>query len=116
MGQLFRRLVSCRARLDIAPREIQEHALDKLHFLAHADAITLEDDFRFLSRLENRLRIESDQPAWALPTSPAALRPLARRMGFEGSDAAARLLAELETRRNRIRQIFERYFGAELAD
>ncbi len=92
------------------------NALDKLHFLAHADAITLEDDFRFLSRLENRLRIESDQPAWALPTSPAALRPLARRMGFEGADAAARLLAELETRRNRIRQIFERYFAAELAD
>lgn len=92
------------------------NALDKLHFLAHADAITLEDDFRFLSRLENRLRIESDQPAWALPTSPAALRPLARRMGFEGADAAARLLAELETRRNRIRQIFERYFAAELAE
>jgi glutamate-ammonia-ligase adenylyltransferase len=89
------------------------NALDKLHLLAHADAVSIEDDYRFLSRLENRLRIESDQPAWALPTSPAALRPLARRMGFEGADGAARLLAELAERRDRIREIFERYFTAE---
>ncbi len=91
------------------------NALDKLHLLAHTDAVTIEDDYRFLSRLENRLRIESDRPAWALPTSPAALRPLARRMGFEGADGAARLLAELAERRDRIREIFERYFAAEQA-
>jgi glutamate-ammonia-ligase adenylyltransferase len=89
-------------------------ALDKLGLLAHADAATLEDDYRFLSRLENRLRIESDQPAWALPTSPAALRPLARRMGFEGVDGAARMLHELAERRDRIREMFDRYFAAEL--
>jgi glutamate-ammonia-ligase adenylyltransferase len=90
-------------------------ALDKLGLLEHPDAATLEDDYRFLSRLENRLRIESDQPAWALPTSPAALRPLARRMGFEGTDGAARLLRELAERRDRIREIFARYFAGELA-
>ena len=90
-------------------------ALDKLHLLAHADAAALQDGYRFLSRLENRLRIESDQPAWALPTSPAALRPLARRMGFEGADGAARMLDELNDRRNRIRKIFDRYFAAEQA-
>ena len=83
---------------------------------AHEDAIMIEDDYRFLSRLENRLRIESDQPAWALPTSPAALRPLARRMGFEGMDGAARMLHELAERRDRVREIFDRYFAAELAD
>ena len=77
-----------------------------------ADASMLEDDYRFLSRLENRLRIESDQPAWAIPTSVAGLRPLARRMGFEGADGAARMLAELAERRDRIRTIFERYFAA----
>ncbi|HMD05708.1 MAG TPA: hypothetical protein VKG68_10520, partial [Candidatus Binatus sp.] len=59
-----------------------------------------------------RLRIESDQPAWAIPTSVAGLRPLARRMGFEDADGAARMLAELAERRNRIRKIFERYFTA----
>ncbi len=88
-------------------------ALDTSHLLEPKDARALEDDYKFLSRLENRLRIESDQPAWALPTSPAALRPLARRMGFEGSDGAARLLKELARRRNRIRAIFKRYFALE---
>ncbi|HEY9157396.1 bifunctional [glutamate--ammonia ligase]-adenylyl-L-tyrosine phosphorylase/[glutamate--ammonia-ligase] adenylyltransferase [Candidatus Binatus sp.] len=90
-------------------------ALDGLHLLTPADAAVLEDGYRFLSRLENRLRIESDQPAWAVPTSVVALRPLARRMGFEGRSGAARMLAELAQRRDRIRAIFERYFAAEQA-
>jgi glutamate-ammonia-ligase adenylyltransferase len=87
-------------------------ALARLHLLPAADATVLEDDYRFLSRLENRLRIESDQPSWAVPTAVISLRPLARRMGFEGADGAARLLAELAQRRNRIRSIFDRYFSA----
>ena len=87
-------------------------ALDGLNLVTAADASILEDDYRFLSRLENRLRIESDQPSWAVPTAVISLRPLARRMGFEGADGAARLLAELAQRRNRIRGIFERYFSA----
>src|SRR5271168_3892104 len=87
-------------------------ALDGLHLLTAADASILEDDYRFLSQLENRLRIESDQPSWAVPTSVIGLRPLARRMGFEGADGASRLLAELAQRRDRIRAIFDRYFAA----
>ncbi len=88
-------------------------ALDGLHLLTPVDAAVLEDDYRFLLHLENRLRIESDRPAWAVPTSVVALRPLARRMGFEGTNGAARMLAELAERRDRIRTIFERYFAAE---
>jgi [glutamine synthetase] adenylyltransferase / [glutamine synthetase]-adenylyl-L-tyrosine phosphorylase len=87
-------------------------ALDNLDLLTPADASVLEDDYRFLSRLENRLRIESDQPSWAVPTSVIGLRPLARRMGFEGADGPARMLAELAQRRDRIRAIFDRYFAA----
>ena len=41
----------------------------------------LESDYRFLSRLEDRLRIETDQAAWALSTAHRDLVPLARRMG-----------------------------------
>ncbi len=88
-------------------------ALARLGLLKHEDARSIEEDFRFLARLENRLRIESDQSAWAVPTDRAALMPLARRMGFEGADAPARMLAELEERRSRIRAIFNRYFEAE---
>jgi glutamate-ammonia-ligase adenylyltransferase len=77
------------------------------------DGRALMEDFEFLSRLENRLRIESDEAAWAVPTDPAALLPLARRMGFEGEDGPQRILAELIQRRARIRAIFDRYFAAE---
>jgi glutamate-ammonia-ligase adenylyltransferase len=78
-----------------------------------ADVANLESDYRFLSRLENRLRIETDQAAWALPTDPYALTPLARRMGYEGADAAQRLLDELDFRRTRLRAIFDACFSRE---
>jgi glutamate-ammonia-ligase adenylyltransferase len=73
----------------------------------------LESDYRFLVRLENRLRIETDQAAWALPTAPDQLTPIARRMGYDGDDAAERLLEELEQRRSRIRATFAACFSRE---
>jgi glutamine synthetase adenylyltransferase len=78
------------------------------------EVTNLESDYRFLSRLENRLRIETDQAAWALPTDPDALTPLARRMGYEGLNAAQRLLDELDFRRTRLRTIFDACFAREL--
>ncbi|MGH7949368.1 MAG: bifunctional [glutamate--ammonia ligase]-adenylyl-L-tyrosine phosphorylase/[glutamate--ammonia-ligase] adenylyltransferase, partial [Candidatus Binataceae bacterium] len=76
-------------------------------------AETLASDHNFLVRLENRLRIESDQPAWAVPTDPASLTPLARRMGFTGAGGASELLRELDMRRARTRALFDRVFARE---
>jgi glutamate-ammonia-ligase adenylyltransferase len=90
-------------------------ALADAGLMASGDAVHLTEDFGFLTRLENRLRIESDQPAWAVPTDLAALLPLARRMGFRGAHGSQRMLAQLLPRRDRIRKIFDRYFAAELA-
>ncbi len=73
------------------------------------DAETLCPDYDFLARLENRLRMEHDQPAWAVPADPEALAPLARRMGYDGPNAGALLLDELRVRRQRIRALFTRY-------
>jgi [glutamine synthetase] adenylyltransferase / [glutamine synthetase]-adenylyl-L-tyrosine phosphorylase len=81
--------------------------------IAPASAGYLEVDYRFLCQLENRLRIETDQAAWALPTGAGKLTPIARRMGYDGPNAAAQLLAELELRRGRIRMIFNECFGRE---
>ncbi|HKV56066.1 MAG TPA: putative nucleotidyltransferase substrate binding domain-containing protein, partial [Candidatus Binataceae bacterium] len=81
--------------------------------LAAEDGAALEADYRFLSRLENRLRIETDQAAWALPTDDEHLTPIARRMGFGGINAAAQLLYEVEERRSRIRALFESLFEHE---
>jgi [glutamine synthetase] adenylyltransferase / [glutamine synthetase]-adenylyl-L-tyrosine phosphorylase len=88
-------------------------ALGRLGLIAADDAAALEMHYRFLARLENRLRIESDQAAWALPVAHDALLPLARRMGFEGADGPERLLAELKERRTSVRAIFDRVFAAE---
>jgi glutamate-ammonia-ligase adenylyltransferase len=88
-------------------------ALAQCGLIDAADARELEDGYRFLSNLENRLRIESDQAAWALPTALTELARIARRMGYDGADGAERLLAELQKRRERIRAIFVRVFAAE---
>ena len=73
----------------------------------------LESDYRFMLRLEDRLRIESDQAAWALPTAHRDLMPLARRMGYAGANAARHLLDELQQRRLRVRAAFKRCFAHE---
>jgi glutamate-ammonia-ligase adenylyltransferase len=70
----------------------------------------LEADYDFLSRLENRLRIESDQAVSALPTTPAELSPIARRAGYQGATAGDDLLRDLAHRRRRVRAIFEGCF------
>ena len=90
-------------------------ALHDAGLMSAADAASMADNFYFLARLENRLRIESDQPAWAVPTDHQELLPLARRMGFQGEDGPERLLKELRQRREQIHQVFERYFAAESA-
>jgi glutamate-ammonia-ligase adenylyltransferase len=78
-------------------------------------AAQLEADYRFLSRLENRLRIETDQAAWALSTAPESLGPLARRMGYRKAGGGAHLLAEVEACRSRIRATFDECFRIEMS-
>jgi [glutamine synthetase] adenylyltransferase / [glutamine synthetase]-adenylyl-L-tyrosine phosphorylase len=88
-------------------------ALESARIIESADASVLREGYRFLSLLENRLRIDSDQPAWSVPTDTDALRPLARRMGFDQATGANAMLKQLTERRTAIRSIFERYFAAE---
>jgi glutamate-ammonia-ligase adenylyltransferase len=88
-------------------------AVAQANLMDARDAQDLESDYRFLLRVEDRLRIESDHAAWALPTAHRDLMPLARRMGYAGPDAAQHLLDELVLRRSRVRAIFERCFAHE---
>lgn len=87
----------------------------RLSLLRPDEARSLADGYEFLSRLENRLRIESDQAVWALPTAPDALKPVAHRMGYTGHDAPQRLLSDLRARREAIRAAFESVFARESA-
>jgi [glutamine synthetase] adenylyltransferase / [glutamine synthetase]-adenylyl-L-tyrosine phosphorylase len=88
-------------------------AMAETGLIEQRDAASLEADYCFLLRLENRLRIESDQPAWALPIDDEHLAPVARRMGLNNGSSAARLLYEVEERRSRIRALFELLFARE---
>ena len=89
--------------------------LEWLQLITGDEAAALRDGYEFIARLENRLRIESDQPAWALPTDPDALRPLARRMGYQGNAGPQQLLNDLRIRREAIRAAFESCFAREQA-
>jgi len=91
-------------------------ALQALHacgVLPTDDFQMLTRDYRFLRNVENRLRIERDQPVEALESGGEQLTALARRLGYEGDDAAARLLADYQCQREAIRACYTRWFARE---
>jgi len=81
--------------------------------LPERDFEILSRGYRFLRALENRLRIERDQPVEALESSAAQLTPLARRLGYEGEDAATQLLTDYQSQREAIRACYSRWFARE---
>jgi glutamate-ammonia-ligase adenylyltransferase len=58
--------------------------------LGAPDRATLSQGYRFLRRLEHRLRIVHDRPVHALPADPLELDKLARRTGFPSATALER--------------------------
>jgi glutamate-ammonia-ligase adenylyltransferase len=91
-------------------------ALEALHacgVLADDDYQILTQGYRFLRTLENRLRIEQDQPVEALESAGEQVMVLARRLGYDGEDAAARLLADYQRQREAIRACYNRLFARE---
>jgi glutamate-ammonia-ligase adenylyltransferase len=91
-------------------------ALEALHVsgvLPSEDFQLLTQGYRFLRTLENRLRIERDQPVEALETSDKQLFSVARRLGYEGEEAPTRLLAEYQRQREAIRACYTRWFTRE---
>jgi glutamate-ammonia-ligase adenylyltransferase len=91
-------------------------ALEALYacgILAEEDYRTLTQGYRFLRTLENRLRIEQDQPVEALEGDGGHLIALARRLGYEGEDAAGRLLADYQGQREAIRACYNKLFARE---
>jgi glutamine synthetase adenylyltransferase len=69
--------------------------------------------YGFLRNIESRLRIERNQPVESAETDGEALVSLARRMGYDGADAAvvSALLADLSAHRAAIRAVYDRHFG-----
>ena len=88
-------------------------ALRACRVLSREESQVLKRGYQFLRRLENRLRIERDQPVEALERNAEQLTSLARRMGYEGADAGARVLAEYHRQREAIRACYSRLFARE---
>jgi glutamate-ammonia-ligase adenylyltransferase len=81
----------------------------------------LSDGYLFLRRLDHRLRLERDQSIDAFEADAARLEGIARALypdGAEGTGKTARrkssrrLLRDYETKREKIRACYERYFLA----
>ena len=96
-----------RATADALAALAQEGVLDA------EDARVLAESYAFLRRLENRLRIVHDRSIQAIPTRPAELDTLARRLGYHGDGAGERLLADYRTHTERIRARHARFLPSE---
>lgn len=84
--------------------------LAELELLEPARARALADDYAFLRRLENGLQMAEDRQVQDLPEDEAGRRRLARRLGYDHADgkrAAALLLDDLESVRERVRSAFD---------
>jgi glutamine synthetase adenylyltransferase len=77
------------------------------------------DGYLFLRHLDHRLRLERDQSIDAFEAEPGRLDGIARALGYDGGKKAARgsglksgqkLLRDYQTRREKIRACYERYF------
>ncbi len=88
-------------------------ALRACQVLSREESQVLKRGYQFLRRLENRLRIERDQPVEALDRNAEQLTSLARRMGYEGAEAGARVLAEYHRQREAIRACYSCLFERE---
>jgi glutamate-ammonia-ligase adenylyltransferase len=80
--------------------------------LSPQDHAPLARGYRFLRRLESRLRIVRDRSVDRLPESAAELLRLARRMGYSGPRAGEELLADYQRTAAGIRDAFLRVLGA----
>ena len=79
--------------------------LADLELLAHQEARTLEDAYRFLRSVEHRLQIEAEQQTHTVPENSEALGRLATSLGFP---SPGRFNAALREHMEKVRAIFHR--------
>ena len=87
-------------------------ALRSAGLLPGTDEEPLLRGYRFLRRLESRLRIVRDRPIDSLPTFGRELFLLARRLGYTGERPGEDLLADYARHTSEVRAAFLRVLGA----
>jgi len=90
-------------------------ALAQIGVLPAEDHALLADGYRFLRRVENSLRLAYDRPVEDLDRARMELRPVAKRMGYDGGagtnaeGVGERLWHDYSVWREAIRACFERW-------
>jgi glutamate-ammonia-ligase adenylyltransferase len=97
-------------------RRATRHALAALAaagVVAVSEATALEESYAFLRTLTSRLRIERDKPVESLERDGETLAPLARRLGYVGTNEAVarQLLADYQRHREQVRSLYVAWFG-----
>jgi [glutamine synthetase] adenylyltransferase / [glutamine synthetase]-adenylyl-L-tyrosine phosphorylase len=97
-------------RAAATPEALQ--ALCRAGFLAPSDEEPLTRGYRFLRRVESRLRIVRDRAIDSLPTFGRELLLLARRLGYTGDRPGEDLLSDYARHTSEVRAAFRRVLGA----
>jgi glutamate-ammonia-ligase adenylyltransferase len=93
--------------------------LDALSRLSGAGVIapdahrTLGAGYVFLRTVEHHLQLMHYRQTSTLPTDPAELEALARRLGFSGAEAGERFLQRYQQHRDAVRAVYLHYLGAD---
>jgi len=89
--------------------------ISTLGLLPDGDAQTLLTGYKFLRKLENRLRIIHDYSANDLAGTKTYLNKLARRMGYDAKlkNPGSMLICDYEETTGKIRDVFDRLFVTE---
>jgi glutamate-ammonia-ligase adenylyltransferase len=110
------RLPSIRRRQTLEALE----ALRKENILNRNEYRLLSDGYLFLRRLDHRLRLEQDRSIEAFDAQPERLDSIAKALGYDGNRArrndpksGQQLLRDYQSRREKLRACYERYFLAE---
>jgi [glutamine synthetase] adenylyltransferase / [glutamine synthetase]-adenylyl-L-tyrosine phosphorylase len=99
-------------------------ALQDQRILKKQEYAILADGYLFLRRLDHRLRLERDQSIDAFERNPGRLDGIARALGYDSAPqrngksvakAGRKLLADYESRREKIRACYERFFLMKVA-
>ena len=94
-------------------------ALREQQILKPSEYRLLSEGYLFLRRLDHRLRLQRDQSIDAFEREPARLEAIAQSLGYDGSKrtgknnrtrAGQKLVRDYESKREKIRACYERYF------
>jgi len=105
--QMIHPSVRTRATLKAIPH-LREQGL-----ISPTEAHILTDGYIFLRSIEHSLQMIDYRQNYTLPSDPSAISMLARRLGFEGSQAGEQFIERYEQHCRAIRSVFLKHVGNE---